>query len=579
VKAQDKKQLEALNAKKLNEKETDSRESDDVKPQEFTARDAHDEEDAGIEVLAEPSLLEQIKIRMHEDAVSAFKEEKDAMDSQIEALREELEATKASLEQQQKDAKDAIERKTAETKQILELFASGTKLPLSNTDSKSTPYITGGSLNRYHDADLLKEFNSIRDQSNGFTVYTPSGDTVTHKDTRQSDKFYSEHRDSILRAVERDMQKHGFLRGGIASRDNTTPGDIPYAFLDVASAEGRMTHHEETIFWQFARRLVDPSLSVEQTGRFPRLELGAVGSTPSDYILGSSVPALQTTTEALRASSVPIEIKELGLGRPGTALQPISISEIITSNSIFDALGAINTRLVKSYNRAEDFFIRSLFGTTTRGGYISNDGLVETAGEVAGGGQITQKFLSNLYGVMSALQIPKLNGRYMLVLPPQVLAALRQDLIDRQRFIDPSNEAQVTNIFREYYGDANLKRVSGYQGEIEHFYVFESNAYGAGVDGTEGVQTETLNGASVLTRNCYAFGVDAVGVLESMPFTIRSRGENSFGRTTDFIWLAHQGYGALDIDPLRTRAAFESPGDTASEQLRVLEIKSADIAV
>jgi hypothetical protein len=64
-----------------------------------------------------------------------------------------------------------------------------------------------------------------------------------------------------------------------------------------------------------------------------------------------------------------------------------------------------------------------------------------------------------------------------------------------------------------------------------------------------------------------------------MPFTIRQRSENSFGRFSEFIWLQHAGYGALDIDPLRTRQTFETVGDTSSEQLRVLDIRCADIAV
>jgi hypothetical protein len=601
--------FQALNASKANKivsKTEDNAETaveqDSNRPATFEARDSKSEglteenqDQTNIDLKTSDNVPTS-QIAMIADAVRAqtrkqFEDAETEFQAEIERLRLELDKTNEAIVEKEQLAKDALEKKEAERQQLINIFGfTGGNLPASVVSGNATdavsqtpniPYITGGSLSRYHCQDLLREYKRIIEKDcNGVTVHTPSGETVVHKDLRFADRFYQDHRDALLRGLEAEMQSKGYLRGGIASRDNTTPGDLPSAFLDIASAEGRQTHHEDTIYWQFARRMTDPSISVEQTGRFPRLEFGSIGDSPNDYFLGSSITALNTNTEALRTSSVPIEIRELGIGKPGTTLKPISISEIITSNSIFDALNAINMRLVKSFNRAEDWIIRSLIHSTSRGGYVSDGQLVETAAEVVSGGQITQKFLSHLYGYMSALQIPKLSdGCYFLTMPPQSFSILRADMIERQRFTDASSVEALTNVMREYHGDSNLKRNTGYQGKIENFHIFLATSYGTGVPGTEGVATETLAGTAVTTRNCYAFGVDTVGVLESMPFTIRQRSENSFGRFSEFIWLQHAGYGALDIDPLRTRQTFETVGDTSSEQLRVLDIRCADIEV
>jgi hypothetical protein len=604
--------FQALNASKANKivsKTEDNAETaveqDSNRPATFEARDSKSEgstEDVQDQTNIDLKTSDNVptsQIAMIADAVRAqtrkqFEDAETEFQAEIERLRLELDKTNEAIVEKEQLAKDALEKKEAERQQLINIFGfTGGNLPASVVSGNATdavsqtpniPYITGGSLSRYHCQDLLREYKRIIEKDcNGVTVHTPSGETVVHKDLRFADRFYQDHRDALLRGLESEMQSKGYLRGGIASRDNTTPGDLPSAFLDIASAEGRQTHHEDTIYWQFARRMTDPSISVEQTGRFPRLEFGSIGESPNDYFLGSSITALNTNTEALRTSSVPIEIRELGIGKPGTTLKPISISEIITSNSIFDALNAINMRLVKSFNRAEDWIIRSLIHSTSRGGYVSDGQLVETAAEVVSGGQITQKFLSHLYGYMSALQIPKLSdGCYFLTMPPQSFSILRADMIERQRFTDASSVEALTNVMREYHGDANLKRNTGYQGKIENFHVFLATSYGTGsptTPGVEGVATETLGSTAVTVRNCYAFGVDTVGVLESMPFTIRQRSENSFGRFSEFIWLQHAGYGALDIDPLRTRQTFETVGDTSSEQLRVLDIRCADIAV
>jgi len=567
--------LRKLNQKKL-QKSTDSMEDttqDALKPSSFKEKDTVEDVD-----VPEVNHIQQIAEKVREQTLAEFQQERDAFQKSLDDLERKRAELEEKIEAEQQEKARLEQQRKVERDTLLRTFYQGGTPLVSATveDSVATPYIAGGAMARYRSQDLLKEYTRIVEQDCvSYKTITPMGSQVIQKDYRSADQFYKTHRDHILLALQDDLKKSGYLRGALtsAARDNTTPADIPYAFLDIASAEIRQTHHEETIYWQFARRVNDPSINVEQTGRFPRLEFGAYSDDPLAYELGSSVGSLQEVTEALRASSVPIEIKEYGIGKPGTNLRVISVHEVITANNIFDALTAVNTRLGKSYYRFEDLMIRKLLHSTTRGGYVSEGTLVETAGEVTGGGQITQAFLAYLYGYMSALNIPKLSdGCFFLVLPPQSMAVLRKDIIERERFISAPDFEALTQVMLEYHGETNMKRNSGYQGKIEGFHVFLANSHGVGAPGTEGVATETLNGTAVTTRNCYAFGIDAVGVLESMPFTIRQRKENSFGRTTEFIWLAHQGYGGLDIDPLRV-------GGSSSEQLRVLDIRCADLAV
>lgn len=587
--------ISALNQKKDSHSYDQSSATESgSRPSAFHGRDSSEESEdkpstAETEAPAPKTPREDVsKLQMVADgarrqAQEEFKAAQEALQEQLENAQRDAAEAKALAQQKEQDIQKARDDADRDQELLIKSFYRG-RSPLdavtevkdaANSSSKGAPWVSR-TYDSFHQSELLKEYNRIIDRdSASFTTYTPNGELIEQKDTRYSDSFYREHRKALMLAVQDEMKTAGYLRGGVTSvgRDNTTPADIPYAFLDIASAEGRLTHHEANIYWQFARRISDPSINVEQTGRFPRHVFGASSTSISDYVLGSSVGSLQTTTESVRANTVPIEILEYGLGKPGTDLMPISVHEVVTSNNIFDAFQAVNRNLVKSYNRFEDLAIRSLLHSTTRGGYVSDDGLVETAAEVTVGGAITEKFLATLYAEMSAQNIPALSdGCYILVMPPQSIAALKKDLLNSVRYVAEPDFERMSALLSEYHGDSGMKRHSGYQGKVGNFHIYQSNSHGVGIPGTEGVQTETLNGVSVTTRNCYAFGIDPVGVIDAMPFTIRQKSEGSYGRKMDFIWISHQGYGALDVDPLRV-------GGSASEQLRVFDIRCSDIAV
>lgn len=569
------KTTDSVNSTNTSSSSTDNEDTQSPSPKETSAADK-----------ARANKLELDKISMAIDGARRQAQEDTAAqitayEEEIDELRKKAATTSERLDQKDQELAAAQDQAESDINLLVSQFYRGlpvTALDRSGSASPATsPHRTGSrSIGRYHNHDLLSEYKRIIEKDCvATTAYAPSGMIVDQRDYRQADLFYQQHKESLLFAVQDEMKDAGFLRGGVSSRgrDATSPADLPHAFLDVVSSAGRMTHLSSAIYWQFVRRITDTSINCEQTGRFPRYEYGASSDNISDYLLGSAVGSLQTTADSIRSNTVSIEVQEYGIGRPGTSLKPVAVHEIITANNALDAFEAVNRNLVRSYNLFEDLAIRSLLHSTTRVLYNSNNTVVTDVGDVAGGGQITQKYLTSLHAYMSDNDIPSFSdGSYTLIMPPLSISALKQDVIDRTRVTEAPNFEALTELLNEYHGNANLGRISGYIGKIGGFNVFQAGTHGKGNAPGEGVQAETLNGTAVTTRSCYAFGVDPVGVIDAMPFTVRQKSDTSYGRETDFIWLSHQGFGALDIDPLR-------PNGSSSEQLRVVEIRSADIGV
>ena len=83
------------------------------------------------------------------------------------------------------------------------------------------------------------------------------------------------------------------------------------------------------------------------------------------------------------------------------------------------------------------------------------------------------------------------------------------------------------------------------------------------------VPTETIGGAANTTRSSFAFGADTITETVGMPMLVAEDQNNDFGRLRRFIWKSHMGFGYLDVDP-----AID-----AAQQLRVLELRTADVSL
>jgi hypothetical protein len=117
-------------------------------------------------------------------------------------------------------------------------------------------------------------------------------------------------------------------------------------------------------------------------------------------------------------------------------------------------------------------------------------------------------------------------------------------------------------------------RVSGYLGTYYGFHIFESNAFGVGSAGTEGVQNETILTVSTKTRTSYAFGNSAVGRGVGTPMEIRQNEITNYQRLQTFIWRSEEGFAALDVDPIGY-----SDSSAVPQQLRVFQIHTTDTQV
>ncbi len=119
-----------------------------------------------------------------------------------------------------------------------------------------------------------------------------------------------------------------------------------------------------------------------------------------------------------------------------------------------------------------------------------------------------------------------------------------------------------------------VDRISGYKGKIGNVHIFEGNSWGIGAAGTDGVQSETINGGPKLTRSGYFFGADTTGRGVGQEFNIRLQDGNvHFGRLTRAIWIEYSGWVALDVDPVGYADASPVP-----QQLRVIETRCLDEA-
>jgi hypothetical protein len=113
--------------------------------------------------------------------------------------------------------------------------------------------------------------------------------------------------------------------------------------------------------------------------------------------------------------------------------------------------------------------------------------------------------------------------------------------------------------------------ISGYIGTVGQFDCFQTNAFGVGVAGTEGVRNETIWTGSVLNRSSYAFGDMAVARAVGMEMQIFQSEITDSGRLQSYGWRSHETTGDLDVDP--------SNGGSSNQQLRVIDVRTLDVAV
>jgi FtsZ-binding cell division protein ZapB len=420
--------------------------------------------------------------------------------------------------------------------------------------------------------DAAKEFMRLLDSRADTPAKTwvnpNTGEQYEQKDTYHADRFAAKNRDKLRDGMEAFARKYGLLRGQ-GSDAATARTDIPPAFIDYLSGVVRQNHSPKFIFHQFANGKVEIGKGEGDTIQIPRLPFGQTGTTLADWdITGQAT--LVATDQPLTANSVSITLKEYGMGKNAT-IQPIGIPEFILARSLLDLEAALSQNLGQNYYEFEDIGLRNLWFGTTRVVYNKSNS-VETVPvnlTTGSGGTITYAFLNNLYAYMCGLQIPSYqNGKYGLVLNSTALAQLVNDLATRNLYMTKSDMADITNIMNAAT-KSDMPKIDGYCGDVGNFMIFVTNAISLGIPLTPGVQTETLGVGARTTRTNFAFGASSIARVAGMPMQIRRDNNDDFQRRNRYVWVSHEGFSYLDVDP----------AISASQQLRVVQVRHTDVAI
>ena len=531
-------------------------------------------------------------VELDENIVRAIAErvaqKKDAeYSTEINALAEKQQELLNKLDEQAQQYESRIkaqEEKFGKQKRNLELISSASRMlgfddyiPSLESSRSETTYISSiENRGGFDGRSLVREFMRIHEDKAAtpvVAVHSMSGAIEYQVDTRNLDYFTAANKEKLIRGWDNyAKEKLGLLKGSrtiVDSAAPTTLSNIAPAFLDQLSSIMRVTHGNRFVSWQFCNNQVSLGISPGQTAIVPRVLLLDEGDDPSDWHL---TPGVHLTEERqpLNATSEPIVILENGIGKPGGKVKPPSIPEFYTAYSLIDLIQVLDQRLRYNYESFEDKSISSLWFQSSINGYNNGGNIVLAPGDVAanGGGQLTKNFLASAVAFAAdTLKMPPYDAQYALICNATHLTQLDRSFDGNQRWLDPSQREALTNYLRTVTNQP-IGAVSGYQGTYGNVHIFAQNAYSVGTPGSPGVQTQTLGGQSVTTQTAFLIGLGTVGRAVAMPYMIREIVVRD-GRSRDFYWISHEGFGALDIDPAL------SPG----QQPRVIKLNLSTVEV
>lgn len=486
--------------------------------------------------------------------------------AKIAELNAAAEQKAANLQKELEEIKSTVARVTdaARARQLL-----GRALP--KPPSINTPMfnvLAPKSADACLSQGRLAEWHQIHDSAPTKQVTYDRGTRfITHRDMHDSFRYWLANRDSLRSEVETFAKASGFLLG---SKDAATARtDIPEMVLTHLSNLMRVTHQTKRVYWQFPVYVEDFEKGPGDNVAVIRWANLAEPTAEANYTLTPGT-SLATTQQAISETERIVTLEEKGLGKNGVAnFEPIGLPEFWMARSIQNLERVVMQRLGQHYEVCVDHMIRTKYFTTTAIVYNDNGGVTITPGNVGTGddGTMTAQFLTSLYGYMSGLQIPPMaDGTYAIVMHSTAASQFLNSLNNNSRFSGALQTQDVTNLFS--YA-AVQGQVTGYLGSFYNFHIFETNAHSLGAAGTEGAQNVTLGVGSTLTRTSIAFGRDAVGHAVGMPVQIRRSNDDDFGRLGQFIWLSHETAATLDVNP----------NNNASEQLRVLQVRTVDTAL
>ena len=514
-------------------------------------------------------------------SITQLKDELSTKQSEIDALADNKQKAEEKLTQE-------LEKEKSKQNLVSKVLSDFGFNPLGQVSAQDNVFISPSSNRGFSISprDAMREWNRIledRDCTQATRVVNPkTGEQFIQMDTRPLRRFMEKYPEQLYDAMEALAKKEGLLKGRVSAYSGK---DAPTSFNTIAPALKtylsefvRKEHDAQFVLWQIPNRTITIGVPPGQTTGVPRVRNLVTGSSFSDWVLDPTV-AIDSGSQSLNASEEPVLIRELGMGKVGTAIKPLYIPEFVMANSLLDLQSILQQKIGYNYQEATDMSVLEILLSTTAVRYNNGGGVTDTVGDLGVGssGQLSVAFLGNLYADMASNKIPTLpDGCYLIFVPPFALGQLNSDMQLKHQFFSQSNIEELTNMLFKKTSNEDLMtgNVRGYVGKISNFHIFSGNSFSVGASGTAGVQTETINAISTVTRSSFALGADAIAWATSMPMQIRQDTSDDFGRMQKFIWKSHEsGAVALDVDP-----AINSP-TTDDQQLRVFDVRLADTAV
>jgi hypothetical protein len=482
-----------------------------------------------------------------------------------EAVRQKAEADKEKAELKEKLRKQEALATVLQKHNVSPAALAGTR------QDQGTIIMADNRSRTMHPNDAVKELQRIFDTTESFFVRTDVGDLRQSNDNELID-FIVNNKKAALQGIETYAKKNGLLKGDVSviTQAGTATGDISPFLLKALSTFMRMTTVSQHNWQQFVNTTVSLGKNRGDTVEVPRYAYLNCSDDPADYQIGRD-DDITTNKQPITVGSESIILGLNGLGKSGLAGNlnaPVSVAKFFQATSVYDLLGILNKVLYESYLRFITSAIRTEYSKTSQKYYNNGGvGVTSTASMLAGcGGQLTVDFLDYMGAIMGVAGVPEFaNGMYALQVGELELLPLRKSLKANEMAFDKTAIEELTAFLQPNTPTGDVTPISGYIGNVGRFMIFCTNTI---YNGAGALTPTTIAGSSRDIYNAYAFGADAVGRAQAMPFTMIYDSQTNFSLRDTVSWVTIEKIQAMDVDPL-----LSLPAQTVKQQLRVFNLK------
>lgn len=483
-----------------------------------------------------------------DEAIAAAEAEAEALRQQLatieaekQAAEQEAQAKAAEAEAQAQQLKEALQAQNA-MENLGKLV--GTTAP---SQSQTIEVVGAGS-------EAYRRWENMLNNAPSKTVMS-GGLAFEQKDKRGATDYFWKNVAEIRGGMEAIAKDAGLLQGAGTITNAATDKDcIPSSLFDYLVNFVRMNTDCDLIYHNFTRRIAVPGTAPRCQGNIPRYPYNEGPTAKDDRKLDCNTP-IDTARQAIKETLVKFDICEYGLGKDANNAA-LAISECVAAYSMQNLEQLVARNLGRDYQRFVDLLIRCIyFGSTTvlynGGGCVKDDPTTMEMGSV---GTMSRAFLRSLRSHMKTKKIPTFdNGYYALVLNPNQIQYLLDELAAIQRYVEPAspNDMElISRILQTEQSDRMGGRVNGYKMTLDGFMIFETNAHSVGAAGDEGVQLEAFGAAADMhiTETAFAFGPEAAGWASALPVELREGEINDFRRCRSWIWYSHEAFFPIDVN-------------------------------